>query len=184
MTVCVFDFESSYMLADAPVMEGMVFCERVRKIRQFGIKGKIYTFATMGESTRANFLADLIREDAIKTFSIEERVERENIFKSVLGDSFAAVLCVVHDPDTLQTDVYEYYGTTLPVRVLPGPDNLAIIAQAGVKLALRSAMAAGASLTKAYQAVSKFDASLRMYGDEWYAERVYVKVRDRAYQEC
>ena len=172
MTVCVFDFESSHMLADAPVMEEMVFCEPVRKIKQFAIKGKIYTFATMGESTRANFLADLIREDAIKTFSIEERVERENI------------LCVVHDPDTLRTEVYEYYGTTLPVRVLPGPDNLAIIAQAGVKLALRSAMAAGASLDKAYQAVSQFDASLRMTDDHWYAERVYVKVRDRAYQEC
>lgn len=184
MTVCVFDFESSHMLADAPVMEEMVFCEPVRKIKQFAIKGKIYTFATMGESTRANFLADLIREDAIKTFSIEERVERENIFKSVLGDSFAAVLCVVHDPYTLRTEVYEYYGTTLPVRVLPGPDNLAIIAQAGVKLALRSAMAAGASLDKAYQAVSQFDASLRMTDDHWYAECVYVKVRDRAYQEC
>lgn len=184
MTVCVFDFESNYMMADGSVMEGMVFCESVRKIKQFAIKGKIYTFAIMGETTRANFLADLIREDAIKTFSIEERVERENIFKSVLGDSFVAVLCAVHNPDTLRTEVYEYYGTTLPVRVLPGPDNLAIIAQAGVKLALRSAMAAGASLDKAYQAVSQFDASLRMTDDHWYAERVYVKVRDRAYQEC
>ena len=45
-------------------------------------------------------------------------------------------------------------------------------------------MAAGASLDKAYQAVSQFDASLRMTDDHWYAERVYVKVRDRAYQEC
>lgn len=181
MTVCVFDFNTKYMLVDGSVMEGLVFCEPVFKIRQSWIKAKIYTFATMGESSRANFLVDLIKEGATRSISLAERVDHENTFKTILGESYAAVLCSVYDPDTDRLEVYEYNNTTFPVRVLPGHGNLAIIAQAGVKLALRSVMAAGANLDEAYQAVGQFDASLRMGGDNWYVECVSAKAIERDY---
>lgn len=181
MTVCVFDFNTKYMLADGSVMEGMVFCEPVFKIRQAKIKGNIYTFAIMGETSRANFLVDLIKAEAASPMSPEERLDRNSAFKALVGESFAAVLCSVYDPDTNRLELYEYNDTTFPVRILAGDDNLAIIANAGVKLALRSAMASGATLDEAYRAVSQFDASLRMDGDNWYAERVFTKVLERDY---